>query len=196
MYRVLLLLFLLSAVECCGHSRFCRHNRRFGSKFHHHFHRHGVDRSIKDIAYKLQRLDAAFYNICQQNENRTTETYGMDYILKYSLPEYVNPNITIKTNYRVIYTTVEAEGMTFNDIRILPNILNLDKAGWVFGDGELKVVIPYAIKIGEENEVKCDSVDTSIPEWRDVKYKIQLRSAIDIDVRSFAKDPLQLPEPF
>lgn len=173
MYRELILLLIISAVTChCHHA--CRK-----SKISHSRYRNNLVNRIELIGRELQTIDGYFEDLCTQNKDRTTETYGDDYILKYSLPEYKNPNVTVKVNYRIIYTTVEAEGKTFKDARLLPNILNIDDAGWQFEDGALYIVFPYSIKLDEENPVKCASVNSSMLQWRDINWKIQLRFGND-----------------
>ncbi|CAH0727627.1 unnamed protein product, partial [Brenthis ino] len=162
MYRVLVIFLIFTATEgfrCRHQPRHFRHPRLH--KHYHQYPRLPNHRNIElfaDISRKLRDIDIALHDTCKQNENRTKEIYGSNYVLKYNLPEYKNPNISVKINNRVISTIVEANGKKFEDVRILPEILKHSQVLWLFDDDELKVVIPYKNNLGEEVPVQCKRI--------------------------------------
>lgn len=162
MCRVLLLLvFVTYAAASCGHSH---HDYKPGHRHyhgrHHHYGRHGrhYDHKFDSIARDLIDADRKALKYCNDNNE---ETYDSDrYRLVNNLDSYDVKSIVVKAKYRVLQ--IKAEKLDtreeYNEIRILPSIVDIGKGSWEYLDGMLNIRFAYredtkSCSIASEDEV-------------------------------------------
>ena len=150
----------------------------FDHGFHHDFH-HGHDSdncdkhkspSIRDTINRIKRkystAKSTLKKFCKENTQIAPKIlYGTDaYIIKYSLPNLENLNITIKAVNGLVVTEVEEQGdfKGFQDVRILPEILDLQKGFWTIEQSNLKILLPYKVTLATEFNTVCEPDDSEV----------------------------------
>ncbi|CAF4861781.1 unnamed protein product [Pieris macdunnoughi] len=161
MYRAVLLAFLCTAVSShwCAGDKPCPWKHR-----HHHFHHdHGHWRHFgnhfEHLANQVIDSEEGYNNHCNAVSNNVQEMYTNDaYVLIYS-PGFVSTEITLQVKHRMINAIINGNGEEFNDIRILPDILNAAQAGWCYDGQNVKVVIPYRINFNVVTPATCININ-------------------------------------
>lgn len=86
----------------------------------------------------------------------------------------------------------------FKDVRLLPDILNLEEAKWSFESKLLKIFIPYKIAFGTNTVKDCGTLNRNIinvPVMADdTSKKIVFRSADDSDKDNKVDAEIKLPQ--
>lgn len=177
-----------------------------------HWKYRNVDRSrnlpendLSNIGQKLIDLEESLQSYCKNNGNHSvTEVYGSDnYILKYDIPEYEHSNITITIYARLLEVNAEkldkdGKKEVFKDMRLLPDILNLEEAKWNFESKLLKIFIPYKILFVTNTDKDCGTLNRNIinvPVMADdASKKIVFRSADDSDKDNKVDAEIKLPQ--
>lgn len=199
MYRLLLIFAIISLSN--GH--LCQKKTpSWKIKNQPHWKYRNVDRSrnlpendLSNIGQKLIDLEESLQSYCKNNgnnNNSVTEVYGSNnYILKYGIPEYENSNITITIYARLLEVNAKkldknGKKEVFKDVRLLPDILNLEEAKWSFESKLLKIFIPYKIVFGTNTVRDCGTLNRNIIKVPvmadDISKKIVFRSADDSDI--------------
>ncbi|KAJ0170652.1 hypothetical protein K1T71_014023 [Dendrolimus kikuchii] len=176
MYRCFALLFFVSyAAASCGHRH---HNYKpWNHKYHgphHDYGRHGhqYERKFNHIAQELADTDRRALENCYES---TVEQYDNDkYRLVVKLENYDVNSIVVKAKYRVVSIKAEKNGTReeYNEIRVLPSIVNIKEGGWEYLDGMLKIRFSY------RSDVKgCSTVNEEevIIPMKEEYYNIDVR---------------------
>lgn len=164
MYRAIFLVFLCNSL--IGHWVNGDHPFSWNWNNHHHndhFGRHH-GRFIEDnfehiLAHQVIHSDEIYNTYCINNTNSVQEIFENGaYVLIYS-PGFATTEVNVQVKHRIINTIIKGNGKEFKDIRLLPNILNIQDAGWNAEDQKVKVVIPYKMKLNVITSSTCEAVN-------------------------------------
>lgn len=115
--------------------------------------------AINSINRLYSNAEASLRGFCERNTKVTPKIlFGQNaYIIKYALPNKNNLNITVKAINRLIITEVkELEDFKgFHDIRILPEMLNLQSSMWSIEGSYLQITLPYKVTSNAEFDAEC-----------------------------------------
>ncbi|KPI95184.1 PREDICTED: uncharacterized protein LOC106124746 [Papilio xuthus] len=144
MYRSVFLLFIIYSVteshhchgdhDCIVNFRLNRNNNR---KF---------EKLFDKVSRNVIAADREVHHGCgATTTNPIHEVIGSDfYVLKYTLPEFTGANFTIRIKHRVIYfNAYKSNGLSFRDVRILPQIIRTQSAQWFMENGIVNVMFNY-----------------------------------------------------
>lgn len=121
-----------------------------------------MNRTFSMAAWSIRKF-------CEQNAGVTpTIQYGEEaYIIKYQLPTMNNLTISVKAANSLLMTEVKEQGdfKGFQDVRVLPEILNLQNGSWFIEQSNLKIMLPYKVPLNTEFTAVCetDSNEVNIP---------------------------------
>ncbi|CAH2102095.1 unnamed protein product [Euphydryas editha] len=173
MYRLL----LLFAIFIYSNGHFCEKKtpswklkQRPHWKFHDDNKSSNLPRNyFSEISQKYMDFEESLLNYCKSNGNiGVTEVYGSDkYILKYDIPEYEHSNITVNIFNRLLSINAEkkdkdGKNQVFQNVRLLPDILDFEAANWNFESKLLKIFIPYKIELGINLLKDCGTLNRNI----------------------------------
>lgn len=124
-----------------------------------HDYEHTIQEKITKIVRKYSTADFSFRKYCKENTPYSPKiTRGTAfYTIKYTLPDTINLNVTVITQNGLIITNVKGKGhfKGFKDIRILPEMLDLQKGSWSFMNNDLTIILPYKVPLGSEYVAEC-----------------------------------------
>lgn len=164
MYRSVVLLFIIISVteshhchgdhDCIVNFRLNRNNNR---KF---------EKLFDKVSRNVILADREVHHGCgATTTNPIHELVGSDsYVLKYTLPEFTGATFNIRIKHRVIYFyAYKANGLSFRDVRILPQIVRTQDAQWFMEDGIVNVLFNYKSPIKTATAKLCrEYVDEAI----------------------------------
>ncbi|CAH2102091.1 unnamed protein product [Euphydryas editha] len=155
-----------------------------GHHWRDHKHHHKNPDSVFEIVQKHIDLEAALQDQCLKNGNNLVyEVYDFEkYVLKYNISEYKNSNISVKIFNRLINidakkTDEGGKTQVFQDVKLLPDILNYENANWFFENELLQINIPYKITFGNNIVKECGSLNRNVIDVPTLNYDIDLRIA-------------------
>lgn len=177
MYGLLILLVCLSSVTPHCHDR---HSCKLKDRMERY-----SDRQYEKLFEKTARHLVLADEQCQHNCNSNTapqirESFGTEfYVLKYSVPDFVEQDCLVKIKHRAIYLNARNEnGFSFRDVRALPSVVKAHEGTWFMENGVLNIMFPYKIKIGTESVVACNEyINDSIQTLPRMATGITLRDA-------------------
>lgn len=173
MYRLLTLLIILTIVDqSLGY-----HRKHRNIRFHPHPRRHNYhepyeagEENIYDFLHGLEKgLPNFDFQMNCNDPTRAIPTivYGVENcVFKYAVPMTADFNIdvSIRGGTLRLSVIVVTDGGIFSltDSRILPDILDFDRAVWSIKRGLLSVTLPYKVPLGTEFNPICNTVDNEI----------------------------------
>ncbi|CAK1546615.1 unnamed protein product [Leptosia nina] len=123
----------------------------------------GSGNDFESLANQFIAEDEAYLNYCNGNRNSVREVYGDDsYMLIYSVPGLKGGNVKVQIKHKLINVVANAGGTDFDDIRILPSIVDSAEARWYLDGGTIKVLLPYKIRINMEMPKRCETIDRNV----------------------------------
>ncbi|XP_045770910.1 uncharacterized protein LOC123871255 [Maniola jurtina] len=121
------------------------------------------------IEWDLIAQEERFVQFCQENAPAMIgEMYRIDnYYLVYDLIEARDSKITVRIKHKFLHiTATEKYGnqeIIFQDVKVLPDMVNTDAAQWTFKNGETLIIkIPYRVPIGKHDTKSCPVVNKNV----------------------------------
>ncbi|XP_059056305.1 uncharacterized protein LOC131850145 [Achroia grisella] len=184
MYRAIILITLIIAVECHRH---CWRHSSPCHRRHHEYRIRSRERTFDHLARDVISIDENLKQLCSEyNNNRSVELFKSDvYTIQVSLDDFPEEGIFLKTKYRVLYIYAEKtdESMTnYFELRILPDIVNIRQATWTFNNGVLEIDIPYKATNNDNYVRNCDD------EIDDTEFQVPKDNSVDFDLRILSNE--------
>ncbi|CAH2050928.1 unnamed protein product, partial [Iphiclides podalirius] len=158
MLKLCIILIALAVANCefrCARTHKagpCRHRHRQHGQNHRLY-----DRVFKELSSSVIATDREYQAACDPNHT-VSEYYGLDfYTLRYSLAEFGDESVAIKTRHRVVYLSARNSTTVFNDIRILPSVVDAQSGQWYMEGGELVLHFNYRRPPKTETLLTCDA---------------------------------------
>lgn len=103
------------------------------------------------IAQGVAAIDRKIQNFCTTYANHNMrEVFGMDhYQLSVSISDFAEDNIAVKIMYRTIFVSAQDCSKTYADVKLLPEVVDPNRAVWKYWQGELVILIPYKVMQGQ-----------------------------------------------
>ncbi|XP_045779046.1 uncharacterized protein LOC123876744 [Maniola jurtina] len=120
-----------------------------------------------------RRLDSLLKITCEDNKNWLTETYTNNgYMISYDLDGLNESTLDVKIQNRVLFTIIDQTNNLdpFVDVRMLPMMVDVNRAEWYIENRVLKVVVPFSVRLSEAMPKTCefDDTDFAVPETIEV----------------------------
>ncbi|CAH2050930.1 unnamed protein product, partial [Iphiclides podalirius] len=156
MFKLYILLAAFATVNC--EFRCALTHKAAPCRNRYRQHRHNIryyNTVFLELSSSVISADQDYQTAC--DPNYVSEYYGLDfYTLRYLLPDYIDENIVVKTRHRVLYVSARNSTRVFNDIKILPRVVDARSGQWFKDNAELNILFNYRTPPKTETVLTCD----------------------------------------
>ncbi|XP_050345828.1 hydrogenase maturation factor HypB-like [Nymphalis io] len=139
---------------------------------HHHPQEESNSEEIEkfiEVVNKYVEADTSFKNFCYNySQVSPLITYGRNAcVFKYLLPGNGVFKVEVRIMKQILGVSVmaltgDSKTNLFKDMRVLPDILNINQADWSVSKRHLKITIPYKVPLMTEFSAECDIFNNDI----------------------------------
>ncbi|KPJ10170.1 hypothetical protein RR48_04993 [Papilio machaon] len=160
-------LFLCVSISSGSATCHDNHSCKLRERLERYNNRHFEKVFDKTARFTISADEECHHNCNIETVNQIRDVYQPDgYYLMYNLPDFNEADFTIKIKHRVIYVNAQQEnGMSFRDVRTLPQIIKPYDGFWYLDSGDLVIKFNYKGALGSEVAADCneyinDSIQT------------------------------------